>query len=95
MNPVGYVIDAAQLPLSYSGQIYLFSPLLTGMAARGAGSPWALMAFSTFKACLRRRAARSFTKLWEAIAQATDIFTPAERQTTSLLQDTAVSDRKR
>ena len=53
------------------------------------------MAFSTFKACLRRRAARSFTKLWEAIAQATDIFTPAERQTTSLLQDTAVSDRKR
>ena len=38
------------------------------------------MAFSKFKAYLKRRAARTVTELWEAIAQATDIFTPTERQ---------------
>ena len=38
------------------------------------------MAFSKFKAYLKRRAARTVTELWEAIAQATDIFTSAECQ---------------
>ena len=36
------------------------------------------MAFSKFKAYLKRRAARTLTELWEAIGQATDNFTPAE-----------------
>ena len=36
------------------------------------------MAFSKFKADLKRRAARTVTVLWEAISHATDIFTPAE-----------------
>ena len=36
------------------------------------------MAFSKFKADLKRRAARTVTELWEAIGHATDIFTPAE-----------------
>ena len=52
------------------------------------------MAFSKFKADLKRRAARTVTELWEAIGHATDIFTPAECQTTSLLQDTIVSERQ-
>ena len=38
------------------------------------------MAFSKFKADLKRRAARTVTELWEAIGHATDIFTPAECQ---------------
>ncbi len=38
------------------------------------------MAFSKFKAYLKRRAARTVTELWEAIAQTTDIFTSAECQ---------------
>ena len=38
------------------------------------------MAFSKFMANLKRRAARTVTELWEAIAQATDIFTSAECQ---------------
>ncbi len=36
------------------------------------------MAFSKFKACLKRRAARTVNKLWEAIGQATDNFTLTE-----------------
>ena len=36
------------------------------------------MAFSKFKADLKRRAARTVTELWEAIGQATNIFTPDE-----------------
>ena len=36
------------------------------------------MAFSKFKADLKRRAARTIPELWEAIGQATDIFTPPE-----------------
>ena len=36
------------------------------------------MAFSKFKADLKRRAARTVTELWEAIGHATDIFTPDE-----------------
>ncbi len=36
------------------------------------------MAFSKFKAYLKRRAARTVSELWEAIGQATDIFTPTE-----------------
>ena len=39
------------------------------------------MAFSKFKAYLKRRAARTVTELWEAIGHATDIFTPAECET--------------
>ena len=38
------------------------------------------MAFSKFKADLKRRAARTVTELWESIGHATDIFTPAECQ---------------
>ena len=38
------------------------------------------MAFSKFKANLKRRAARTVTELWDAIGHATDIFTPAECQ---------------
>ncbi len=38
------------------------------------------MAFSKFKANLKRRAAHTVTELWEAIAQTTDIFTSAECQ---------------
>ena len=38
------------------------------------------MAFSKFEAYLKRRAARTVTELWEAIAHATDIFTLAECQ---------------
>ena len=38
------------------------------------------MAFSKFKADLKRRAARTVTELWEAIGQATDIFSPVECQ---------------
>ena len=38
------------------------------------------MAFSKFKADLKRRAARTVTELWDAIGHATDIFTPAECQ---------------
>ncbi len=38
------------------------------------------MAFSKFKAFLKRRAARTVTQLEEAIAQAIDIYTPNERQ---------------
>ena len=38
------------------------------------------MAFSKFKADLKRRAARTVTELWEAIGHATDIFTLAECQ---------------
>ena len=38
------------------------------------------MAFSKFKADLKRRAARTVTELWEAIGHAIDIFTPAECQ---------------
>ena len=41
------------------------------------------MAFSKFKADLKRRAARTVTDprpLWDAIGHATDIFTPAECQ---------------
>ena len=38
------------------------------------------MAFSKFKAYLKRRAARTVAELWEAIGHATDIFTPAECQ---------------
>ena len=38
------------------------------------------MAFSKFKADLKRRAARIVSELWEAIGHATDIFTPAECQ---------------
>ena len=36
------------------------------------------MAFSKLKAFLKRRAARTIPELWEAIGQATDIFTPPE-----------------
>ena len=36
------------------------------------------MAFSKFKACLKRRAARTVTELWAAIAQAIDSYTPSE-----------------
>ena len=36
------------------------------------------MAFSKFKADLKRRAARTVTELWDAIGHATDVFTPAE-----------------
>ena len=36
------------------------------------------MAFSKFKAYLKRRAARTVTELWEAIGHATDNFTPPE-----------------
>ena len=36
------------------------------------------MAFSKFKADLKRRAARTVTELWEAIGQARNIFTPDE-----------------
>ena len=36
------------------------------------------MAFSKFKADLKRRAARTVTELWEAIGQATNIYTPDE-----------------
>ena len=36
------------------------------------------MAFSKFKADLKRRAARTVSELWEAIGHATDIFTPTE-----------------
>ena len=36
------------------------------------------MAFSKFKAYLKRRAARTIPELWEAIGQATDIFTSPE-----------------
>ena len=38
------------------------------------------MAFSKFKADLKRRAARTVNELWEAIGHATDIFTPTECQ---------------
>ena len=38
------------------------------------------MAFSKFKAYLKRRAARTIPELWEAIGQATDIYTSAECQ---------------
>ena len=38
------------------------------------------MAFSKFKADLKRRAARTVTELWEAIGHAIDIFSPAECQ---------------
>ena len=38
------------------------------------------MAFSKFKAYLKRRAARTVTELWEAIGQATDNCTPTECQ---------------
>ena len=34
------------------------------------------MAFSKFKADLKRRATRTVNELWEAIGHATDIFTP-------------------
>ena len=36
------------------------------------------MAFSKFKAFLKRVAARTIDELWDAIAQAVDIFTPNE-----------------
>lgn len=36
------------------------------------------MAFSKFKAYLKSEAARTVDELWDAIARATDIFTPAE-----------------
>ena len=36
------------------------------------------MAFSKFKACLKTTAARNIDDLWDAIAQAIDIFTPIE-----------------
>ena len=35
-------------------------------------------AFSKFKAYLKRRSACTVTELWDAIGQATDIFSPAE-----------------
>ena len=35
-------------------------------------------AFSKFEAYLKRRAARTVNELWDAIGQATDIFSPAE-----------------
>ena len=38
------------------------------------------MAYSKFKAYLKRRAVRTVTELWEAIGQATDNYTPAECQ---------------
>ena len=38
------------------------------------------MAFSKFKAYLKRRAARTVSELWNAIGKATDNFTPAECQ---------------
>ena len=38
------------------------------------------MAFSKFKACLKRRAARTLGELEEAIAQAIDTYTPNECQ---------------
>ena len=38
------------------------------------------MAFSKFKADLKRRAARTVNELWDAIGHATDIFSPAECQ---------------
>ena len=38
------------------------------------------MAFSKFKACLKRRAARTLGELEDAIAQAMDIYTPNECQ---------------
>ena len=38
------------------------------------------MAFSKFKACLKRRAARTVTELWDAIAQAVSAYTPNECQ---------------
>ena len=38
------------------------------------------MAFSKFKAYLKRRAARTVPELWDAIGEATDNFTPAECQ---------------
>ena len=36
------------------------------------------MAFSKFKAHLKREAARTVDELWDAIARAANIFTPAE-----------------
>ena len=36
------------------------------------------MAYAKFKACLKRRAARTVTELWDAIAQAIDSYTPGE-----------------
>ena len=36
------------------------------------------MAFSKFEADLKRRATRTVTELWEAIGEATDVFTSAE-----------------
>ena len=41
------------------------------------------MAFSRFKASLKRRVARTVTELWEAIGQAIDNFTAAECQNSS------------
>ena len=38
------------------------------------------MAFSKFKACLKRRAARTVDELWEAIGEAIDNFSPAKCQ---------------
>ena len=38
------------------------------------------MAFSKFKAYLKRRATRTVPELWDAIGEATDNFTPAECQ---------------
>ena len=49
------------------------------------------MAFSKFKAYLKRRAARTVTELWDAIAQAVDIYTPNECQN---YFDAAGYDRK-
>ena len=48
------------------------------------------MAFSKFKADLKRRAARTVTELWEAIGHATDIFSPGRvlQNYFALLQDT-------
>ena len=38
------------------------------------------MTFSKFKACLKRRVARTVTELWNAIGEAIDNDTPAESQ---------------
>ena len=51
-------------------------------------------AFSKFKAYLKRRAARTVNELWDAIGQAKTSSARPSAKTTSLLQDTTVSDRK-
>ena len=52
------------------------------------------MAFSTFKAYLKRRAARTVTELRKVIAQATDIFTLNECESRVAGTERYRADRK-